>query len=478
MMPHVQSVEMNEDKSASRRRPSRAFIVVVLMVAIIGVVTIAVARFLRAPSSASDHTYIARKVPMTDELRFLQQYVRIDTSNPPGRERAGADFLVSYLKQHGITAELIESAPGRANVYARIKGKQAGGGLLLFHHIDVVPVDARYWSHKPFSGEVADNLLWGRGAIDMKGLAACHLAAFLEVARRGQPQRDVAFLATADEEEGSTLGMNWLVTHRPDLFTGIGFAMTEGGLTPIVGDRVEQMSVEIGSRQFVELRAIASDLATLRRMRIALEPFRDPVDPQRVTPAVRDYFRQVAPTRKTNGALLADIDRTIASGKFWLVDSSYRRATQNTVAAGGAHREGDHYECDIYLGNLPDVNPDQSIAALKAIVEPMGVTLQTKLKMGPSRISSTNGPLYRTIAELTPKYFDGARAYPLFNADSTTDCRFVRSLGVECYGVQNFRVNFFQSKGVHGLNEAVRVDWFVDGVEFTKELVTRFVERQ
>src|SRR5688572_13712959 len=133
----------------------------------------------------SDQRYIPREAKITPEVLLLQEFVRIDTSNPAGAA-AGARWLAAYLRKHGVAAELIESAPDRLNVYARIRGRNRGEGLLLFNHIDVVPPGAG-WSVAPFSGHIGLNMLWGRGTLDMKALTICQMLAFVEIARGGRP---------------------------------------------------------------------------------------------------------------------------------------------------------------------------------------------------------------------------------------------------------------------------------------------------
>jgi len=197
-----------------------------------------------------------------------------------------------------VKAEIIESAPRRANVYARIKGKKSGDGLILHNHIDVVPADPKEWEVPPFSGAIRLNMVYGRGSVDMKSIALCELEGFLGVARSGrQPERDIIFLATADEEEGSALGIRWLLDHRPDIFDGVKYAITEGGVTEMQKETVTYYGIEIGSKQRVELDLVANDEATLQRARIALEPYFRPGDPDRVLPGVREFFRAVAPRR-------------------------------------------------------------------------------------------------------------------------------------------------------------------------------------
>ncbi|MFE9779041.1 M20/M25/M40 family metallo-hydrolase [Streptomyces sp. NPDC005775] len=175
-------------------------------------------------------------VPASDEAQaevvdLCAELIRFDTSNPTSDERAAAEWVVSRLAEVGIASELIESAPGRASVIARIAGRDPGRGALLVHgHLDVVPADASEWQVPPFSGEIRNGYLWGRGAIDMKDTVAVMLATARHFARTAaQPSRDLVLAFLADEEAGGRFGAHWLVEHRPELFAGVTEAIGEGG---------------------------------------------------------------------------------------------------------------------------------------------------------------------------------------------------------------------------------------------------------
>ncbi|HEX7678693.1 MAG TPA: M20/M25/M40 family metallo-hydrolase, partial [Thermoanaerobaculia bacterium] len=137
----------------------------------------------RTKQELDSQLWIPKPAAITPSVVLLQQYVRIDTSNPPGNELPGARFLAALLAKDGIRAEIIESSPGRANVYARIAGKQHSDGLLLLNHIDVVPATKTGWTRPPFAAEVFLNQLYGRGTLDMKGIGICELVAFTDLAR-------------------------------------------------------------------------------------------------------------------------------------------------------------------------------------------------------------------------------------------------------------------------------------------------------
>ncbi|MBA3888628.1 MAG: M20/M25/M40 family metallo-hydrolase [Acidobacteria bacterium] len=164
-----------------------------------------------------------------EALGTLQAYIRIDTSNPPGNVGPAVDLLAGVLKREGIAFERFESAPGRSILMARLKGSGKAKPILLLHHTDVVPADASRWKRDPFGGEVADGAVWGRGAMDMKGIGVAHLYAFIALKRQNVPlDRDVIFMAVPDEEIGGELGAVWMRENHYDKFEP-EYILDEGG---------------------------------------------------------------------------------------------------------------------------------------------------------------------------------------------------------------------------------------------------------
>ncbi|MEV0318111.1 M20/M25/M40 family metallo-hydrolase [Streptomyces sp. NPDC050658] len=176
-------------------------------------------------------TTLASEDAQREVVGLCAELIRFDTSNPTSDERACARWVEARLAEVGITSEFVESAPGRASVVARVEGADRTRGALLVHgHLDVVPADAAEWQVPPFSGEIRDGYLWGRGAIDMKDTVAVMLATARHFARTGtKPSRDLVLAFLADEEAGGKFGAHWLVEHRPDLFEGVTEAIGEGG---------------------------------------------------------------------------------------------------------------------------------------------------------------------------------------------------------------------------------------------------------
>ncbi|MEW6443607.1 MAG: M20/M25/M40 family metallo-hydrolase [bacterium] len=173
-----------------------------------------------------------------EALECLRALLRFDTTNPPGGEAPACAYLAGILEKEGIPFEIFESAPGRANLVSRLKGSGAARPLLLSAHLDVVGVERERWSHDPFGGELDEGCLWGRGALDMKHMAAMSLATLLLLRRQGVSlARDVIFAAVADEETGGRYGSAWLVEHHPEQVEAEYCLGEIGGFSRIVGGK-------------------------------------------------------------------------------------------------------------------------------------------------------------------------------------------------------------------------------------------------
>lgn len=180
--------------------------------------------------------------PEDEVVRICQELIRIDSSNfgddsGPG-ERAAAEYTAALISEVGLDAEIFESAPGRANVMTRMAGEDPSADALVVHgHLDVVPALKDQWSVDPFSGELKDGLIWGRGAVDMKDMDAMILSVMRDFARTGRkPKRDIIFAFFADEEAGGNYGARYAVEHRRELFHGATEAISEvGGFSATIG---------------------------------------------------------------------------------------------------------------------------------------------------------------------------------------------------------------------------------------------------
>ena len=193
-----------------------------------------------------------------EAVTLLRDYLRVNTTNPPGNETAGARFLAQVLDGAGIASETVESAPGRGNLMARLRGDGSLGGIVLHHHIDVVYADERYWTVDPFGGLLRGGYIYGRGALDMKSTGMVQLAALLAIARDRVPlRRDLVFLATADEEAGSRFGAQWVADERRDWLAGAEYALSELGAVEAGHGRTPFGSIVISEKTGLPLRLTA-----------------------------------------------------------------------------------------------------------------------------------------------------------------------------------------------------------------------------
>ncbi len=428
----------------------------------------------RIESELRSQLYIPKKERITPEIRLLQDYVRIDTVT--GHETPGARFLAALLEKNGVKAEVIESAPGRGNVYARLKGRRSGEGLLLLNHIDVMPAPPEGWRKPPFRADIVFNQMWGRGTLDMKSIALCELEGFLAVARSGRPpERDIIFLGVADEERGGTWGTAWLLEHRPDIFEGVRYLLNEGGITETKQETLTYFGIETGSKMSVQLRLRAPTREQMERVRIALEPYLSPRDPDRILPEVREFLHAIAPQRLEQRPLLEDVARTVAEGKFWLLSRGYKELMQNVVFLQGVDTDDRGATMDVNLYNLPDEDPDPRIAWLQSQISPFGARIDEVLaKSGPAPISSLRTPLFALILREVRRQYGPVPVGPEILAASSNDSRYLRKRGITAYGIWPFEVDFFQTQGIHGINERIRIDWYMQGVALMRRLVVAY----
>jgi acetylornithine deacetylase/succinyl-diaminopimelate desuccinylase-like protein len=186
----------------------------------------------------------AASSPEGETVEICRNLIRIDTSNygsgDAKGERRAAEYVAGLIEEVGLATTVLESAPGRANVFARIEGSDPSADALLVHgHLDVVPAIAADWSVDPFGGEIRDGMIWGRGAVDMKDMDAMMISVLRHMVRTGdRPRRDIVFGFFADEEAGMVYGSHWIAEHHRGLFDGVTDAISEvGGYSATIGGR-------------------------------------------------------------------------------------------------------------------------------------------------------------------------------------------------------------------------------------------------
>lgn len=384
---------------------------------------------------------------------LLQKYVRIDTTNPPGNEVAAAEFLQQVLEREGITAELIESSPGRANLVARVPGKSSASAVGLVHHMDVVPAQAERWSVPPFSGAIKAEELWGRGALDNKGPGILQLLSVIVPHRMGVIfPHDTLLVAVADEEAGGGLGARWLLEHRPELFQGVELVFNEGGAIVEVAPGHFVYGVEIAQKAPLWLRVKASGNAghgsspsaqaashRLVRALARLEAYRFPV---RVIPEVQAMFAARAPAMPPEQrALFADLRASMKepTRRAAFLENPHDAAlVQNTLAITmlqASDKENvisGEATAVLDLRLLPGEQVSDVLATLESVMQQPDLELEVLFSWEAVSLPA-QAHVVSSIKALAAETHPGAPVV-LNVIGGFTDCNAFRAKNIHCYG--------------------------------------------
>src|SRR6267378_4553969 len=430
---------------------------------------------------------------------LLSQYLRINTTNPPGNEIAAARWLAEVLWRDGIEAQIFEPAPGKANLYARLPGDGSARPLILLNHMDVVLASPEYWTVDPFSGVLKDGYVWGRGALDMKGEAIAQLVTMLILKRAHIPlKRDIIFLATADEEIGAGVGAAWIVDHQADLVKDAEFLLNEGGVTRGDGrGTVAFYGIGTTEKSPFWLDVIARGTAghgsrptpdnPVHRLIRALNRIAAWQTPLIVTPAVERSFRDLATIEpdSTVRRWLSDIRSALRDSlavRAITADLTYNALLRNTVSITGL-KGSDKTNVippiataaiDVRL--LPGQDPAAFLAELTRVVGDTAVTFRTQGPNWPATESPTDTELFRAIeAAVHARHPNALVTTPMLAG--FTDSHYFRRLGIASYGLGPFPLTVSDSRGVHGNDERVSIEALRFGVRFVYDIVQQVAGR-
>ncbi|MGI8826553.1 MAG: M20/M25/M40 family metallo-hydrolase [Chloroflexota bacterium] len=429
----------------------------------------------------------------TDEaVRYLRDVLRIDTTNPPGNETEAAQYLAEVLRRDGYDPIVRESAPGRGNVVARYPGTGALPPLLLYGHMDVVMAEPQRWTLAPFSGEVADGCIWGRGALDMKSLVVQELMVMLMLRRRGvRLRRDVIFAATADEEVGGRAGMGFLVDHHRSLVQA-EYGLSEGGGTTmyVAGKALYDVrTAEKGTCRF-RLRALGrpghgsvprADTAVTKAAEavLALQRARFPF---RATPTVDAFFKELCRALSLPPDMHAldehNFDRVMQILPADL--AHYLHAiTHDTVVPTGL-RAGRKInvipgEADVFVDGryLPGQTAGEFLGEVRGILGP-GYEIESTDMSEPLE-DPPGDPLFQTIRSVMHRYAPGSIVAPIMLAGAT-DAKHVARMGTRCLGFGPLRVaeGFPLEHLIHGHDERIPIEGFAWGIDVLHDIVSEF----
>jgi acetylornithine deacetylase/succinyl-diaminopimelate desuccinylase-like protein len=430
---------------------------------------------------------------------LLQDLIRFDTTNPPGNEILCANYISEVLKREGIGSEVTESAPGRGNVVARI-----GGGknetLMLLGHTDVVAVEPEHWTHPPFSGELINDYVWGRGTLDMKGMVAVELMIFLLIHRQGlKLNRDLVYAATADEEAGKgNHGIGWLIDRYPAQVE-TRYVLTEGGGADIqVGD-ARFFTVQTGQKGIFRFRlratgrpghgSVPHNENAVVRLAQALANIGAADFPIHPSPTLKAFLEGIAETQHPETA-----DSLRGCLNVETCESSLPRTPfdDDTIASLRSLLKNTVSPTMLEAGSKINVIPGEAVAWVDGRLAP-GQTQESFLEelrphlgegiavevdqYSPPIEATIESPLFETIVDVVGAYEPSAKVIPSLMTGGT-DAKHIlpRWPDTLVYGFMPMKQSPGEEEGslIHGHNERVTVDNLMFATKLLYDVVVRF----
>jgi acetylornithine deacetylase/succinyl-diaminopimelate desuccinylase-like protein len=436
---------------------------------------------------------------------FLKGLIRIDTTNPPGNETAAAKYTAKTLESDGFECEVLESAPGRGSVVTRLKGTGKKPSLLMLSHLDVVAANPKEWSVEPFSGKIKDGFVWGRGALDMKGMTAVEVMALKLLKRNGVKLKgDVILAATADEEKGGEAGAGWLVkNHREKVQAD--YVLNEGGGMAISVDGKNMYTVQTAEKGIYWFRVKVkgrpghgsvpggADNAIMRLNKVIdrLGNYRSKIV---LIPTVKQYLTELTKTdkdlRQNLTPLLQNPEKAdqvldkLAQRDNYLAEeirARLRMTVTPTMIQGGVKENIIPSECEAVFDCrvLPGQSTSQVMSEIKGLLKDVGLDkleFETIQANEPTE-SSMNTLLYELIVKVMTEFEPGCSVTPVMLTGGT-DSRFFRHMGSACYGFHPVRPETSYSemqKTIHGIDERISIENLVFGTSILYSIIERFM---
>ncbi len=435
----------------------------------------------RAPAMASSHIPADHLQQYSDlALAWMQEYLRIDTTNPPGHEMRAVAFFKKILDQEGIENRAFEFTPGRGDLWARLPHTtaQAKRPIILLNHMDVVTSDAAHWKVPPFSGEIKDGWLWGRGAQDMKDEGLAQLVVMVMLKReKVELDRDVIFLAVADEEVLDA-GSNWFIEHQRDLLENAEFLINEGGENLLESGKVKYVGVDVGEKTTFWLHVVAHGRpghasrpnpdSAPNRLVHALDRVLAYHTPLKVLPVVEEFLRDMAPYEPPEQAReYRNIRKAIEDKKFQQDverDESLNFLLRDTISLtmlGGSEQTNvipPEAWANLDVRILPGGDPKALLEQIRRVVDDPNVTVEPlDAEFRVANYSPTDTALYDVIREVSGKYFPGTPVVPHITSGYTEN-QLYRPLGINAYGFTPYTATEEEGNTEHGNDERIRVE--------------------
>ncbi len=436
---------------------------------------------------------------------FLSNLIQINTTNPPGNETNAARFISDYLAKDGFQSEILESGPGRGSIIARLKGTGEKPNLLLLSHLDVVAANPNEWSVPPFSGAVKDGFVYGRGAIDMKGMTAVEVITLKLLKQNNIPIKgDVVLAATADEERGGEAGAGYLMRHHKDELW-CPYVLNEGGGTAFPQNGRNVYPIQTAEKGILWFKVKAKGTPghgstpnmadnAITRINKVVTKLGSYQPPTVYVSTLKEFLMQVVSVNPalepTIALLLANPQRSdeiiegLAKKDKALAEEVWPRTKTTitpTVIHGGVKENIIPSECEVTFDCrvLPGQSVDETLTMIKSMLSEFdeGKLSYEILQMHDGNESSTKTPLYEAINSVLKEYEPNCGITPTLQTGGT-DSRFFRETGSVCYGFHPVipeEPNDQYEKRMHGIDERLSIKNLVFGVSIFYETVKRFM---
>lgn len=413
-------------------------------------------------------------------VEWLQEYLRIDTTNPPGNELLAANYLKKTLDTEGIENRVFEYRPGRADLWARIPHTTANAKrpIVLLNHMDVVTSDPAHWRVPPFSGQMVDGSIYGRGAQDMKNEALAQLMVMVMLHREKVGlNRDVIFLAVSDEEADGS-GTDWMIANHRDLLENAEFVINEGGENLLENGRVRYIGVDVGEKTPFWLHVVAhgrpghgsrpiADSAPNRLVR-ALDRVLAYRTPYKVLPVVEEFLRDMAPYEPPERAKkFRNLRQALQDPNFQQQvdhDESLNFLVRDTISLtmlGGSEQTNvipSQAWANLDVRLLPGEDAKQFLETMRKVIGDPEVTVDpVPGGFREANYSPTDSALYTAIRQVSAHYFPGVPVVPRLTSGYTENQRY-RPLGINAYGFCPFTATDVEGSTEHGNDERIRVE--------------------
>jgi acetylornithine deacetylase/succinyl-diaminopimelate desuccinylase-like protein len=465
-------------KLESRRRQA-ARIALYGSLIVVGLLAWAVVRFLDAPlRSRQTESWVQRDYANLPEVKLLQEYVRIDTSESTGDEIAGAEFLARHFKAAGIPCRIETIGPRKANLYAWLVGKDSRP-LVLHNHIDVSDVDPKEWFSPPFEARIQLPWIYGRGVFDMKSIAISQMLAMIDLKKSGVPlKHSVLFLGTSSEERGSQLGVRRILLLHPEMVRNFWAVLTEGGVVEArARDDIKFWGTEFAQKRYADLIVCGSDRQRLEDLRTTLRAIGPTVTDLRLTPEARAVLSTYGPTRdrKDLRAMMTNLESaTTDIAAFRKLPGYIQSMMRNEAVPFKVEpAPGGGFELLIKFQLLPG----EELEAVREKLVPswltFGLTTRIDEPLSARGGSPLDNPVFRTLQATIHETYPDAPVGPYFLPWTATDARFFRTMGVPTYGFSPFLVMNTDTLQVDQANERFALPGYVDGVELYRRVVRR-----